>query len=109
MNNKIKNFFRSDIDEIKEYEILDSNGMIKLDAMENYESPFATARDFRNCSSRLVLSAFGVGLYRPRRCQVLIFKARCDETYESYLPWQRDFRNFPHLVLKTRAYGPEHS
>ena len=33
MNNKIKNFFRSDIDEIKEYEILDSNGMVKLDAM----------------------------------------------------------------------------
>ena len=35
MNNKIKNFFRSDIDEIKEYEILDSKGMVKLDAMEN--------------------------------------------------------------------------
>ena len=35
MNNKINNFFRDDIDELKEYEVLESNGLVKLDAMEN--------------------------------------------------------------------------
>jgi len=35
MKNKINNFFRDDIDLLKEYEIFDSTNMIKLDAMEN--------------------------------------------------------------------------
>ena len=35
MKNKINNFFRDDINLLKEYEIFDSTNMIKLDAMEN--------------------------------------------------------------------------
>ena len=35
MNKKIANFLRDDIDILKEYEVLDSKGLIKLDAMEN--------------------------------------------------------------------------
>ena len=35
MKNKLKDFLREDISDIKEYEILDAEGMIKLDAMEN--------------------------------------------------------------------------
>lgn len=35
MNNKINSFLRDDIDSLKEYKIIDSKNMIKLDAMEN--------------------------------------------------------------------------
>ena len=35
MNNKINGFLRDDIDSLKEYKIIDSKNMIKLDAMEN--------------------------------------------------------------------------
>ena len=35
MNNKINDFLRDDIDLLKEYKIVDSKNMIKLDAMEN--------------------------------------------------------------------------
>jgi hypothetical protein len=35
MSKKIEDFFRSDIDTLNEYKILDSKKMIKLDAMEN--------------------------------------------------------------------------
>ena len=40
MSNKVNNFLRDDIDSLKEYKIVDSKGMIKLDAMEN---PFDTS------------------------------------------------------------------
>ena len=35
MSEKIMNFFRNDISDLSEYKIFDSNGMVKLDAMEN--------------------------------------------------------------------------
>ena len=35
MSNKVNNFLRDDIDSINEYKIIDSKGMVKLDAMEN--------------------------------------------------------------------------
>ena len=43
MSKKIEDFFRSDIDTLNEYKILDSKKMIKLDAMEN---PFDLNIDF---------------------------------------------------------------
>lgn len=53
MNKKIENFFREDINFLNEYKILDSKGMIKLDAMEN---PFDLGANFKisNLSSGLV-------------------------------------------------------
>ena len=53
MNKKIENFFREDINSLNEYKILDSKGMVKLDAMEN---PFSLSVNFEisNLSSGLV-------------------------------------------------------
>ena len=53
MNKKIEDFFREDINSLNEYKILDSKGMVKLDAMEN---PFDLGINFEisNLSSGLV-------------------------------------------------------
>ena len=71
MNNKIKNFFRSDIDEIKEYEILDSNGMVKLDAMEN---PFDLGLEFQ--TSFIPSSEININRYPDGSCKNLINKLK---------------------------------
>ena len=53
MNKKIENFFREDINSLNQYTILDSKGMVKLDAMEN---PFDLDLNFKisNLSSGFV-------------------------------------------------------
>ena len=81
MKNKINNFFRDDINLLKEYEIFDSTNMIKLDAMEN---PFDLNINFeiKGLSSGIV----SLNRYPDADCQSLKNKLhnkyRLDNKYD---------------------------
>ena len=71
MKNKLKNFLRKDISDIKEYEILESKGMIKLDAMEN---PFDIDLKFE--SNSISEDKVNMNRYPDGGCKNLIKKLR---------------------------------
>ena len=71
MSNKVNNFLRDDIDSLKEYKIVDSKGMIKLDAMEN---PFDLDVNFK--ITGLSSGSSNLNRYPDANCESLRKKLR---------------------------------
>ena len=72
MINKVNNFLRDDIDSINEYKIIDSKGMVKLDAMEN---PFDLDLNFE--ISGLSSGSSNLNRYPDANCESLKKKNTC--------------------------------
>ena len=84
MSNKVNNFLRDDIDSLKEYKIIDSKGMIKLDAMEN---PFDLDLNFE--ITGLSSGSSNLNRYPDANCESLRKKLRA-----KYKNWKRSQHNF---------------
>ena len=78
MKNKLKNFLREDISNIKEYEVLDPKGMIKLDAMEN---PFDVDLKFE--SESILANKVNINRYPDGACKNLTKKLRDSHNLKS--------------------------